>query len=162
MSAGRGPSEVLSLPGARIVRLDTEEPGFAIWTTVAGQSVEVATVSLDVLLRFLGPDCGFLPADWDNEGPDAKPSIVGPICVGGPYDGRRIAKSAHPLGSFLVLVSHPFELRPPHPGTETVADFSPSYSEGRYVLQSFIGPNASLGGERELWWYVGPISAGVR
>lgn len=149
----------LRVGGAVIERLETSTPGVAIHTSVAGIDVAIGRVALDDLLRFLGPSCGILPADWENEGPDAKPKVEGPVCVGGPFDGRRVPVSAHPMRKFLVPVRNPLEICVPHPGSETTAMYSTT-SHGSYELIDLTGPTPDAAPElRQLWWYVPPRKA---
>lgn len=118
--------------------------------------VAVATVPSDALVRFLGPDSGLLPADFENDGPDAKRTIKGHVCVGGPYDGRRMPKgAAGPAKILRVPVRSPSEFKA-FVGDPTDEHFDAPWYEGEYRLLEMHGPKPPGVELRELWWWIPP------
>lgn len=146
-------SDRRALPLYNGVALVVEGDGISIHATIAGHSVVLATVPLDALLRFLGPECGLVPADWENEGPSAKRKTLGPVAVGGPYDGKRIPKTAYPNRRIRVPLHDPGWMKPLDESIPMSA--SAFYREGEYELVTLRG--SPMGEERELWWWKGEL-----
>lgn len=110
------------------------------------------SIPLDRLIRVILPDAGFTVTD-DWRGPHIGVDLgAGPVCVGGPYDGRRLLKSAVRYDELRVPVFDPGHALRMH---DAKPEDPVPFQHGVYRLVR-LGKGPYPADLRELWWWVSP------